>query len=154
MNRFSPRRFLIGASALLAGWAAWAGASLHAADVKLVDPTSVVMIVNRDSNEIAFMDIKTHKIGGKTFLGNNGKPDRAKCLSDIKGVILPQIANAGRSHYATDTELGATAKIDRREDKVLKLIRVRTAPRRIYMSDDGKYAITPNNGDQTISIID
>jgi YVTN family beta-propeller protein len=40
------------------------------------------------------------------------------------------------------------------EDKVLKTIRVGADPWRIYMSHDGKYAITPNNGDETISIID
>ena len=44
--------------------------------------------------------------------------------------------------------------IDTREDKVVKVIRVGKDPWRIYMSHDGKYAITPNNGDETISIID
>lgn len=44
--------------------------------------------------------------------------------------------------------------IDPREDKVIKVIRVGKNPWRIYMSHDGKYAITPNNGDETISIID
>ena len=37
-------------------------------------PTSVVMIVNRDSNDIAFMDIKTKKMVGKTFLGQQRQP--------------------------------------------------------------------------------
>jgi DNA-binding beta-propeller fold protein YncE len=37
---------------------------------------------------------------------------------------------------------------------VIKTIRVGKNPWRIYMSHDGKYAITPNNGDETISIID
>jgi hypothetical protein len=32
------------------------------------------MIVNRDSNDISFMDIKTRKIVGRTFLGNNVNP--------------------------------------------------------------------------------
>ena len=43
---------------------------------------------------------------------------------------------------------------DPREDKVVKVIRVGPDPWRIYMGHDGKYAITPNNGDNTISIID
>ena len=38
---------------------------LEAQGVKIADPTSVVMIVNRDSNDIAFMDIKTQKMVGK-----------------------------------------------------------------------------------------
>src|SRR6185369_16993274 len=41
-----------------------------------------------------------------------------------------------------------------REDKVTKVIRVGKDPWRVYMGHDGKYAITPNNGDETISIID
>ena len=36
----------------------------------------------------------------------------------------------------------------------MKVIRVGKAPWRPYMSHDGFYLITPNNGDQTISIID
>ena len=42
-----------------------AAVSLEAQGVKISDPTSVVMIVNRDSNDIAFMDIKTKQDGGQ-----------------------------------------------------------------------------------------
>jgi hypothetical protein len=41
-------------------------AGLQAQEVKITDPRSVVMIVDRDSNDIAFMDIKTKKMIGKT----------------------------------------------------------------------------------------
>ena len=37
---------------------------------------------------------------------------------------------------------------------MIKTIRVGRDPWRIYMSHDGKYGITANNGDETISIID
>ncbi len=256
-----------------------------AAVVKVADPTTVVMIVNRDSNEIAFMDIKTRKMVGKTFLGNNVNPhmvmmspdgryvvtggtrankayiidartlelvkvipvdiapehlafspdgrwyyqgnpegdsisvidmvsltkiktipglveplntvfvpdgskayvgnygahwvavidvrrhellkkiqiaempkvarlDPQKYLGEIKGINIAQITNDGRFLYAADTDLGVVGKIDPREDKVVKVIRVGKAPWRVYLSHDGKYGITPNNGDETISIID
>jgi len=272
------------ASTLAAG-AGMADARLHAATVKVADPTSVVMIVNRDSNDIAFMDIKTKKIVGKTFLGNNVNPhmvmmspdgryvvtggtrankayiidartlelvkiiptdiapehlsfspdgrwyyqgnpdgdsisvidmvsltkiktipglveplnvtflpdgskayvgnygahwvavidvrrhellkkiqvadvpgvaklDPEKYLGEIKGINIAQITNDGRWLYAADSDLGVVSKIDPREDKVVKVIRVGKEPWRIYMSHDGKYGITPNNGDQTISVID
>ena len=48
--------------------------TVSAADIKVADPTSIVMIVNRDSNELSYMDIKTQKIIGRTFLGNNVNP--------------------------------------------------------------------------------
>ena len=273
------------AGVVLAGVAFSSGHTVRAADVKLVDPTSVVMIVNRDSNDISFMDIKTHKMVGKVFLGNNVNPhmvmmspdgryvvtggtrankayiidaktlqlvkviptdiapehlsfspdsrwyyqgnpdgdsisvidmvsltkiktipgfaeplnvtftpdgskayvgnygahwvgvidvrrhelmkkiqvaevpgvaklDPAKYLGAIKGINIAAPTNDGRYLYAADGDLGVVGVIDPREDKVIKVIRVGKDPWRIYMSHDGKYAITPNNGDETISIID
>src|SRR5712692_9141263 len=281
----SARRLLIAGAAVLVIGSAMVGTRLRAADVKVPDPTSVVMIVNRDSNDIAFMDIKTKKLVGKTFLGNNVNPhmvmmspdgryvvtggtrankayiidartlelvkvipvaiapehlafspdgrwyyqgnpqgdsisvidmvsltkiktipglveplnvvfvpdgskayvgnygahwvgvidvrrhellkkiqvaevpgvaklDPAKYLGEIKGINIAQITNDGRYLYAADTDLGVVGVIDPREDKVIKVIRVGKDPWRIYLSHDGKYGITPNNGDETISIID
>ena len=279
------RRFLVLAGVILGLVATVPGYSLRAADVKLADPASVVMIVNRDSNDISFMDIKTHKMVGKVFLGNNVNPhmvmmspdgryvvtggtrankayiidaktlqlvkvinvdiapehlafspdsrwyyqgnpegdsisvidmvsltkvktipgfaeplnvtfssdgskayvgnygahwvgvidvrrhellkkiqvaevpgvaklDPAKYLGEIKGINIAAATNDGRFLYAADGDLGVVGVIDPREDKVIKTIRVGKNPWRIYMNHDGKYAITPNNGDETISIID
>src|SRR5262245_16892856 len=271
--------------ALIVGAASFTRATLDAAVVKVPDPTKVVMIVDRDSNDIAFMDIATNKIVGRTFLGNNVNPhmvmmspdgryvvtggtrankayvidaktlelvkvipvdiapehlsfspdsrwyyqgnpegdsisvidmlsltkiksipglgealnvtflpygsnayvgkygahwvgvidvrrhellkkiqvadvpgvaklDPDKYLGEIKGINIPQITNDGQWIYAADTDLGVVAKIDPREDRVVKVIRVGKEPWRPYMSHDGRYLITPNNGDQTISIVD
>jgi YVTN family beta-propeller protein len=281
----NAKRFIVVCLLALGVLGSMTGGALRAADVKVTDPTSVVMIVNRDSNEIAFMDIKTRKIVGKTFLGNNVNPhmvmmspdgryvvtggtrankayiidartlqlvkiipvdiapehlafspdgrwyyqgnpqgdsisvidmvsltkiktipglveplnvtfsadgakayvgnygahwvgvidvrrhellkkiqvaevpgvaklDPAKFLGEIKGINIAAPTNDGRWLYAADGDLGVVGVIDPREDKVVKVIRVGPDPWRIYMSHDGKYAITPNNGDQTISIID
>jgi YVTN family beta-propeller protein len=279
------KRFVMGGGAIVLIGGALAGARLRAADVKVPDPTKVVMIVNRDSNEIAFMDIASKKLVGKTFLGNNVNPhmvmmspdgryvvtggtrankayiidsrtlelvkvinvdiapehlafspdsrwyyqgnpegdsisvidmvsltkvktipglveplnttfstdgtkayvgnygahwvgvidvrrhelskkipigdvpgiaklDPQKYLGEIKGINIAAPTNDGRFLYAADSDLGVVGVIDTREDKVIKTIRVGKDPWRIYMNHDGKYAITPNNGDETISIID
>lgn len=255
------------------------------ASVKIADPTSVVMIVDRDSNDIAFMDIKTKKIVGRTFLGNNVNPhmvmmspdgryvvtggtrsnaayiidartlqlvkklptgfapehlafspdghyyyqgnpegdtitvidmqalkviktieglveplnitftadgskayvgnygahwvgvidvsrhelikkiqistvpgisrlDPGKYLNKIHGIFNATPSLDGRYLYAADGDLGMVGVIDTREDKVIKVIRVGADPWRTYLSHDGKYAVSLNNGDQTISIID
>src|SRR6185503_76979 len=55
--------------------------------VLVSDPTSVVMIVNRDSNEIAFMDIKSKRLVGKTFLGNNVNPHMVMMSPDGRYVV-------------------------------------------------------------------
>ncbi len=270
---------------VVAAACAAAAVSLEAQGVKISDPTSVVMIVNRDSNDIAFMDIKTKQMVGKVFLGNNVNPhmvmmspdgryvvtggtrankafiidtktlqlvktipvdiapehlafspdsrwyyqgnpdgdsisvidmqslskiktipgfaeplnvtflpdgskayvgnygahwvgvidvrrhelikkiqvadvpgmsklDPDKYLGEIHGINIAMPSYDGKYLYAADGTLGVVGVIDPREDKVIKHIRVGKDPWRIYMSHDGKYAITPNNGDETISIID
>ena len=284
--RNAGRRFVAGALAAVAGaMMVTAAVEAQAPTIKITDPTSVVMIVNRDSNDIAFMDIKTNKMVGKVFLGNNVNPhmvmmspdgryvvtggtrankayvidvrtlqvvkvipvdiapehlsfspdsrwyyqgnpqgdsisvidmvsltkiktisglaeplnvtflpdgskayvgnygahwigvidvrrhellkkiqvaevpgvaklDPAKYLGDIKGINIAALSNDGKLLYAADGDMGVVAVIDPIEDKVTKVIRVGKDPWRIYMSHDGKYAITPNNGDETVSIID
>jgi YVTN family beta-propeller protein len=273
------------AGLLVAGTCAALAVSLQAQGVKISDPTSVVMIVNRDSNDIAFMDIKTKKLVGSVFLGNNVNPhmvmmspdgryvvtggtrankafiidtktlqliktipvdiapehlafspdsrwyyqgnpdgdsisvidmqslskiktipgfaeplnvtflpdgskayignygahwvgvidvrrheltkkiqiadvpgvaklDPDKYLGEIHGINIAAPSIDGKYLYAADGTLGIVGVIDTREDKVIKHIRVGKDPWRIYMSHDGKYGITPNNGDETISIID
>jgi len=255
------------------------------AAVKVPDPTAVVMIVNRDSNDIAFMDIETKEIVGRTFLGNNVNPhmvmmspdgryvvtggtnsntayiidsrtlqvvkkipvgfapehlaftpdgryyyqgnpgadsvtvidmaslkviktieglveplnitftpdgakayvsnygahwigvidvsrhellkkiqlgkvpatarlDPARSLAKVKGGSNATPSLDGRTLYVADGDLGIVSVIDTREDKVIKEIRVGRDPWRVYMGHDGKYAISVNNGDETISIID
>jgi YVTN family beta-propeller protein len=282
----AARRLLVGGLVALAGGTiATVGLGAQAPGVKITDPTSVVMIVNRDSNDIGFMDIKTEKMIGRVFLGNNVNPhmvmmspdgryvvtggtrankayvidvrtlqlvktipvdiapehlsfspdsrwyyqgnpdgdsisvidmvsltkiktipgfveplnvtflpdgskayvgnygahwvgvvdvrrhellkkiqvaavpgvaklDPDKYLGEIKGINIAALSNDGKLLYAADGDLGVVGVIDPIEDKVIKVIRVGRDPWRIYMNHDGKYAITPNNGDQTISIID
>ena len=59
----TARRLLVGGLVAFAGGAAaTVGLGAQAPGVKITDPTSVVMIVNRDSNDIGFMDIKTEKM--------------------------------------------------------------------------------------------
>jgi len=274
-----------GLVALAGGTIATVGLGAQAPGVKISDPTSVVMIVNRDSNDIAFMDIKTNKMIGSVFLGNNVNPHMAmmspdgryvvtggtrankafiidvrtlqlvkaipvdiapehlsfspdsrwyyqgnpdgdsisvidmvsltkiktipgfveplnvtflpdgskayvgnygahwvgvvdvrrhellkkiqvanvpgvakldpdKYLGEIKGINMAALSNDGKLLYAADGDLGVVGVIDPIEDKVVKVIRVGKDPWRIYLSHDGKYGITPNNGDETISVID
>src|SRR3989449_5239461 len=280
----SKARFVIGLALMMS--VALASTTLVAQDaVKITDPTSVVMIVNRDSNDLGFMDIKTKKIIRRVFLGNNVNPhmvmmspdgryvvtggtrankayivdvrtlklvkvinvdiapehlafspdsrwyyqgnpegdsisvidmqsltkiktipgfaeplnvtftadgskayignygahwigvvdvrrhellkkiqikevpgvailDPDKYLGEVHGIIIAMFEQDGRYLYAADGDLGFVGVIDSREYTVVNTIMVGQDPWRIYMSHDGKDGITPNNGDQTISIID
>ena len=137
-------RFLIAGAGVLAIGAAVAGARLRAAPapIKVTDPTSVVMIVNRDSNEIAFMDIKTKKMVGKTFLGNNVNPHMVMMSPD------------GRYVVTGGTRANKAYIIDARTLELVKIIPVDIAPEHLAFSPDGRWYYQGNPEGDTISVID
>src|SRR3990172_1562078 len=70
----AKRRFIVAGALIAVFGGALTSAGLRAQGVKITDPTSVLLIVNRCSNDIGFMDLKTRQMIGKTFLGNNVNP--------------------------------------------------------------------------------
>ena len=96
--------------------------TLQAQDVKITDPRSVVMIVNRDSNDISFMDIKSRKMVGKTFLGNNVNPHMVMMSPD------------GRYVVTGGTRANKAFIIDTRTLQLVKVIPTDIAPEHLAFS--------------------
>ncbi|MGH7810276.1 MAG: YncE family protein, partial [Candidatus Binatia bacterium] len=94
--------------------------------VKVPDPTKVVMIVNRDSNEIAFMDIASRQMVGKTFLGNNSNPHMVMMSPD------------GRYVVTGGTRSNAAYIIDSRTLELVKKINVGIGPEHLSFSPDSR----------------
>ena len=117
-------------------------ATLAQQDVKIADPTSVVMIVNRDSNDLAFMDIKTTKIIGRVFLGNNVNPHMVMMSPD------------GRYVVTGGTRANKAYIIDVRTLKLVKVINVDIAPEHLAFSPDSRWYYQGNPEGDSISIID
>ena len=118
---------------------------------------SKAYVGNYGAHWVGVIDVRRHELLKKIQIAEVpgiAKLDPEKYLGEINGINIAAPSNDGRFLYAADGDLGVVGVIDTREDKVVKVIRVGTDPWRIYMSHDGKYAITPNNGDETISIID
>jgi len=134
-------RTVLGTAALAACLAA-TGSTLVAQDVKITDPTSVVMIVNRDSNDIAFMDRKTNKLVGKTFLGNNVNPHMVMMSPD------------GRYVVTGGTRANKAYIIDTRTLQLVKTIPVDIAPEHLAFSPDGRWYYQGNPDGDSISVID
>jgi YVTN family beta-propeller protein len=118
------------------------GAGLHAQDVKVTDPRSVVMIVNRDSNDIGFMDIKSRKMIGRTFLGNNVNPHMVMMSPD------------GRYVVTGGTRANKAYIIDTRTLQLVKTIPVDIAPEHLAFSPDGRWYYQGNPDGDSISVID
>lgn len=137
MTRFHRAVLVCGA---LAGTAF--AIALEAQGVKISDPTSVLLIVNRDSNDIGFMDLKTHKMIGRTFLGNNVNPHMAMMSPD------------GRYVVTGGTRANKAYVIDTRTLQLIKTIPVDIAPEHLAFSPDGRWYYQGNPDGDSISVID
>ncbi len=118
---------------------------------------SKAYVGNYGAHWVGVIDVTRHQLLKKIQIANVpgiSRLDPGKYLKEIKGISMPAMSLDNRYIYAADGDLGVVGVIDTREDKVIKVIRVGQNPWRIYMGHDGKYAITVNNGDETISIID
>jgi len=118
---------------------------------------SKAYVGNYGAHWVGVIDVTRHQLLKKIQIANVpgiSRLDPGKYLKEIKGISMPAMSLDNRYIYAADGDLGVVGVIDTREDKVVKVIRVGQNPWRIYMGHDGKYAITVNNGDETISIID
>src|SRR5215211_2142961 len=136
------RRLL--SAACVAAAAALVGTAVHAQApaVKVTDPTSVVMVVNRDSNEVAFMDIKTKKMIANVFLGNNVNPHMVMMSPD------------GRYVVTGGTRANKAYIIDARTLQLVKIIPVDIAPEHLAFSPDGLWYYQGNPEGDSISVID
>ena len=134
------RTIFIGAS--FAVIASALAVSLQAQDVKVTDPRSVLMIVNRDSNDIGFMDLKTRKMIGRTFLGNNVNPHMVMMSPD------------GRYVVTGGTRANKAFIIDTRTLQLIKTISVDLAPEHLAFSPDGRWYYQGNPDGDSVSVID
>lgn len=126
-------------------------------NVTFLPDGSKAYVGNYGAHWVGVVDVRRHELLKKIQVAGmpgNAKLDPDKYLGEIHGINIAALSNDGKTLYAADGDLGVVAVIDPLEDKVLKTIRVGKDPWRIYLSHDGKYGITPNNGDETITIID
>ncbi len=110
--------------------------------IKIKDPRSVCVIVNRDSNDIGFMDLKTNKMIGKVFLGKWVNPHMAAMTPDGRRVVT----GGTRSNKAYIIDVATL--------KLIKSIPVDFGPEHLAITPDSRYYYQGNPDGDSISIID
>src|SRR4026209_2301465 len=137
------QRYIVGGlMAAIAALVASVAVEAQGPTVKVTDPTSVVMIVNRDSNDIGFMDIKTKKMIANVFLGNNVNPHMVMMSPD------------GRYVVTGGTRANKAYIIDARTLQLVKTINVDIAPEHLSFSPDSRWYYQGNPDGDSISVID
>ena len=114
-------------------------------------------IGNYGAHWVGVIDVTRHELLKKIQIDQIPGVSRLnpnRYLGEVKGISNATPSADGRYMYCADGDLGVVGVIDTRDDRVVRVIRVGQDPWRMYMSHDGRYGITINNGDETISIID
>lgn len=111
-------------------------------EIKIPDPSRVVVIVNRDSNDIAFLDMDRNELVGRVYLGKNVNPHMAMMSRDGRWVVTG--GTRANKAYIIDV---ATLTL-------VKEIPVDFAPEHLAFSPDGRYYYQGNPDGDSVSVID
>jgi len=112
------------------------------AEVIIKDSRSVCLIVNRDSNDIGFMDLNTRKMIGNVYLGKWANPHMCAVSPD------------GRWAVTGGTRSNRAYIIDIPHMKLVKIIPVDIGPEHLGFSPDSRYYYQGNPDGDTVSVID
>ncbi len=110
--------------------------------VIIKDPRSVCLIVNRDSNDIGFMDLKTRRVIGNVSLGKWANPHMCAISPD------------GRWAVTGGTRSNRAYIIDVPHMKLVKIIPVDIGPEHLAFSPDSRYYYQGNPDGDSVSVID
>ena len=108
---------------------------------KSFDPKSVVFVTNRDSSDIAVIDMNTDLIIDRIACGDFSNPHMAVATNDGKYLL------------ATGTNSNFVAIIDLKTREISK-VRLGLMPEHFDISEDNKYAYIGNMGNGEMSIVD
>ncbi len=105
------------------------------------DPKSVVFVTNRDSSDIAVIDMKTDAIVDRIPVENFANPHMAVATNDGKYIL------------ATGTNANFVAIIDL-ETREMSKVRLGLMPEHFDISADNKHAYIGNMGNGEVSVVD
>ena len=115
---------------------------------------SLLYVGNLGADVVSVIDVAAAKIVDEIRVGEPQTIGSVESASDeYQGIINVTRTPDGRLGFAAYGEGDAMAVLDLRTRELVKTLETGSLPWRSFATADGRYMITPNNGDETISVV-
>jgi len=112
-----------------------------------------LFVGNLGADVVSVIDIAKGKVVDEIPVGSPQSTASDAALDSYQGIINVTASADGRFGFAAYGEGDAMAVIDLENQETIKTLELGDLPWRAYSTADGRYMITPNNGDETVSIV-
>ena len=134
------------------------GATILAAGNKVYIPNRGAQLVGVVESAAQF-STKDISVGSLAGLASFDRDQAGAAMHRERSIPVNGVANVTltldeKFAYIATGDANSVTVLDTVTDKIIRTIPVGMDPWRAYASPDGKYMVVPNNGDQTISVID
>lgn len=124
-----------------------------------------VYIPNRGAQLVGMVNVSEQfstsniLVGSLTSLASFDRDQAGAAMHRERSIPVNGVANVTltldeKFAYIATGDANSVTVLDTATDKIVRIIPVGLDPWRAYASPDGKYMVIPNNGDQTVSVID
>ncbi len=115
------------------------------------DDGAMLFVANLGANHVSVIDVARGALINEIPIADPTAIASIEAVDTFQGII--NVTRNGRLGFAAHGESDSLAVIDLDNREVVKRIALGDRPWRAYASPDGRYMVTPNNGDHTVSVV-
>ncbi len=112
---------------------------------------AMLFVANLGANHVSVIDVARGALINEIPVADPTAVASIGAVDTFQGII--NVTSNGRLGFAAHGESDSLAVIDFDNQEVVKRIALGDRPWRAYASPDGRYMVTPNNGDYTVSVV-
>lgn len=114
---------------------------------------ALLYVANLGANHVSVIDVAAGALIEEIPVADPTAVGSRVAGESYQGIINVTATLDGRLGFAVHGESGSLAVIDLTSRKIVKRVALGGLPWRAFASADGRYMVTPNNGDRTVSVI-
>ena len=112
---------------------------------------ATLFVANLGANHVSVINVATGVLVSEIPVADPTAVASIEAVDTFQGII--NVTSNGRLGFAAHGESDSLAVIDLMSRKTIKRIALGDRPWRAFASPDGRFMVTPNNGDRTVSIV-